>query len=227
MLTGSRVLASVALALTAIATPSSVQAQQEDYGEGEYDLESCGTLTGGCGINLHKMLSTGPGTSGMGQHSECLECQKWDTLLHEWVGVLWTECHPLAFCGSNFAAVFGNKAAESYRLALAAAESDNVEQLLGIGSLAAGHVVYNPQRQSIQVLDCSGQTVVANFIVAPERGVKIAQLLPEVGESMAGIAQAHADFLTKQSAGSFPVGFSTALVLLGIAPATRIIRRRT
>lgn len=141
--------------------------------------ESGGTILGGmcfqsyfgCGVGGH--VTTGGGDAGGAVHSgECVTC-----LLNGEPADPWA-CH---ICDGSL----DERSRLAYREALKAAATGNLQELLKLGQRAGGHVMFNRNRNMIQVSSCDRSTIVAALTLKNAADLRIATLLPSATQSSA------------------------------------------
>ena len=144
-----------------LVTPSAAEAQQ------------CYRLTYGCNLpNDGSHTASGGGTSvGEPTHATCNICPG---------GIF--NCH--AECEPTLVDRLGK---EAYRSTVAAARRGDVETLIALGSLVPDYVRYNAERRAVQLLSCTGSSVLATLLVRDARLVAAAaRLLPTSREFAMG-----------------------------------------
>ena len=118
----------------------------------------CGYF-GECSGGGHKLPQTTQ--SNQNPHSNCLACIE---------GV----CHPV--CGGGYAS---NPAMQAkYEAVLAAANTGDVARVIRLGEQTPGYIMYNAGRQSVQILSCTEDGVLANLPVRSQRELALAKRLP-------------------------------------------------
>ncbi len=118
----------------------------------------CGYF-GECTGGAHKLPQTTP--SNENPHSNCLACIE---------GV----CHPV--CGGGFASKPAMQA--NYQAVLAAANAGDVARVIRLGKQTPGYIMYNARRQTVQILSCTEEGVLANLPIRSQGELAMAKHLP-------------------------------------------------
>jgi hypothetical protein len=174
----------------------------------------------GCENDSHAVVSAMGGVQTNGTHSACKICVIWDILNEEWVELDWEECH--GECQSGFARS-ASGAFDAYEAALRAGSLGDITSVLKLAAAVDGRIVYNAERKTVQVLNCTGTGIIGNFDVPPGLRV-IAQSLPDVHTSMTGFAMSrHAS--GPEGASRLPL-IHSAVVVLAFLPVTWRLARQ-
>lgn len=118
----------------------------------------CGYF-GECSGGEHKLPETRQ--SNENPHSYCAVC-------------VFGPCHPI--CGGSFAT--NPKLKATYEAALVAANANDVGRVIRLATGIPGYVLFNAERQSVQILGCSLDAIVANLPIHNERILQLAMHLP-------------------------------------------------
>jgi hypothetical protein len=90
------------------------------------------------------------------------------------------DCHPPCTLDDDFASNPSFK--KAYKAIVEAASKGDVMRILQLAPKAAGYVLYNPERQSVQLRGCSVATVLASLPVRDDAIRRLASLLPNAAE---------------------------------------------
>lgn len=108
----------------------------------------CNHLFEGCSPQAHEAPPDGS-VIGSPSHTTCNLCPDGNPY----------DCHFSCFRLSS------SDSSAAYNALLAAAESSDVARVISLASALGEHVRFNPRRQSIQILSCSGDGVIATLPV--------------------------------------------------------------